>query len=676
MILDHMGLLQRLPGHPEGGFIGVDIFFVISGFLITSTLVREATARGRISYRAFYARRARRILPMAALVAMSSVIASFIVFWPGRAWSSLLEGLWSMLFVSNVQFALKNTDYFAQSTPSIFQHYWSLSVEEQFYVAWPVLITLTVLLSIRLRRRSAPFVVGMMAVVGLLSFGWACVHTAVSPSSAYFSTLTRGFEFVVGGLVAVAADKLRSVPQPLRSVLSLGAVLGIAASVFLITPDGGFPGPLAILPAGLAAIFIAAGTGTAERVAVWPLNTRPIGYVGDISYSLYLWHWPVIVLFGVLIPPNSMVSLVLVLAVTAGLSAASYRWVEQSVLKSNWLRPESKAAKRSSEVRPVAVIGLMTASLLLATAALAGATVYTQRSHPTVGELLGTKTPAAINSAVESLQVEMLTASERNTWNGLTPSIETAHEIVDGVLTDDCWNDRESVRNHCIIGPSSAPNSLVVFGDSMAMNWVPGLWAALKDNPEWNLSVYAKVGCPYADVPVLDTDGSMYENCDEFRDWAVSEIDGEHPEAIVLASALKKSLPGASAEELPRLWAEGVTRTLSQIEYESPIILTAPPEGPSLLSCANRFSNPKMCESSITALWLATTEATESAAGKARLVDVRPWFCLPDGRCPAVIGTIPTRRDTVHMTDAYSARLAPVLREVLFQREAALLGPA
>jgi peptidoglycan/LPS O-acetylase OafA/YrhL len=667
VILDHMTLLQRLPGHPEGGFIGVDIFFVLSGFLITGGLLREASTTGGISYRGFYARRARRILPAALVVAVVSIIASYVVFWADRAAASLFDGIWSLLFVSNVRFAVSGVDYFAQTTPSVFQHYWSLSVEEQFYVFWPLLMTLGVLAAVKWKRNLSPVLVGIMLVVGVASFIWALVDTSASPTSAYFSTATRAYEFVAGALVAISVGKLANLPNPLRHVMRIAGLAGIAASVFLIAPGGGFPGPWALAPALSAAIFVAAGSGGDRTAVIWPLHTRPVSYVGDISYSLYLWHWPVIVLLGALIPANSVVSIVVVVFATAALSVVSYHWIEQPVLRSNWLRGRAERKPRPS-LHPLRSVAMVAASLALVSGLFAGSSVYAHRGEGVErGAPLADIAPSAFPLAADGLREEIASGLNRPSWDGLTPSVDTLADTDSG-LAADCWNDRNETRDRCTIGPADAANTVVIFGDSLAMNWVPGFTAALKEMPDWNISLYAKVGCPYAATDVYDTDGSLYDSCATFRSWAVEQINDEAPATLVLASGLKKELPGASTpRQIAQVWGEGVASTLAALNHASPTILSAPPEGKSLVSCANRFTTPRMCGSSTTSLWVETVESTAIAAPSARVINVGAWFCTRDGACPAVIGNIPVRQDVVHMTDAYSQHLAPLLRELLVQ---------
>lgn len=658
VIADHLTLLQRLPGHPEGGFIGVDIFFVISGFLITGHLVSEVSRNGRVNYRQFYTRRARRILPMAVLVAVVSVASSFIVFWPSRAFSSLWDGIWSLLFVSNIHYSVAGTDYFNNPAPSIFQHYWSLSVEEQFYLVWPLVIMLSVGIALRMKKNLTVMLCSVIGLSALASFVWACIDTNLSPTSAYFSTMSRGFEFAAGGLLAVCARQLHELPQAVRPALTVLGLLGIVGAVYFIAPGDGFPGPLAILPALSTILIIAAGTGRVQRPSRIPGISKTTSYIGDISYSLYLWHWPVIVIIAALVPttPGSIAAVV---AITFILAALSYRYVETP-----FQRRASIAQSRSLSAVPAALritAGVATVALLMTVVvATAPRSVGAEQNEPPIAS--GDDDPLA-----RALQLDIREAHRRSNWEGMTPPIDELVSDADD-LDESCWNDRVEIEDTCTIGPADAEHSIAVVGDSLAMNWIPALRAIVADRPGWNLEIYAKVGCVFADVEVYDVDGSLYDSCPAFRERAIHAVNASAPDIVVLASGLKKTLPGASdPTELVSRWAEGVSRTLDKLNSRA-IVLAAPPEGIALVSCANRFSTPDDCSSSVSSHWTALHAATEEVVlqHNSTFINTAEWLCTSSGWCPAVVNDIAVRRDTVHMTAAYSASLSNVLENRLF----------
>ena len=329
-------------GWPSGGFAGVDVFFVISGFLITGLLLREVDRTGRISLLAFAARRIRRILPASLVVLVVVVVVAFLAFNRPRAEQTLGDAVAAALLVSNWRFAADGTDYFhTTDAVSPLQHFWSLSVEEQFYLVWPLL--LVALLLIPLARRGATsvrLVVGLTAVViGAASSAWALVDTPNESTVAYFSTTTRLWELAVGAVLAALSPLLVRMPGMIRLPLAWLGLAGILWSFVVIQADSPFPAPWAALPVAATALVIASGVGGDPRARhLFPL-TNPVGvFVGDMSYSIYLWHFPVIVFAAVLLPAGAPATGI-VLGAIAVLSLASYLIVEQPLHRSPWLRP-------------------------------------------------------------------------------------------------------------------------------------------------------------------------------------------------------------------------------------------------------------------------------------------------------------------------------------------------
>ena len=284
------------PSALPGGFVGVDVFFAISGFLITSLLLREIDRTGRLSLSEFWARRARRILPAALVTLLFCAIAT-ILFVPLTYWQQFLNELRaSTAYVQNWQLAESAVDYFAADDgPSPVQHFWSLSAEEQFYVVWPVLLLLAVGLtrkrSVRVRRNA---IIGVIGALTAVSLGYSLYDTAADPSAAYFITPTRAWEFGAGGLLALLPQIERS-PGIARAVLSWAGILAILLAAFLFTENTPFPGYAALVPVLGALAVIAAGTPSRRWAPTPMLELPPIQYVGNVSYSLYLWHWPLLI---------------------------------------------------------------------------------------------------------------------------------------------------------------------------------------------------------------------------------------------------------------------------------------------------------------------------------------------------------------------------------------------
>lgn len=328
----------RLPG----GYVGVDVFFVISGYLITAHLLGELTRTGSVRLGRFYARRIRRLIP-AALTVLAAALALVVLFVPYPRWErNAWETLSSAAYVENWFLAAKSVNYSAlNDAASAVQHYWSLSVEEQFYILWPVLLLIAG--TALIRGRTAPNAGGAASIrrrvliavglVGALSLALSVLYTALAPAPAYFATFTRAWEFAAGAMVAVCAPYLR-LPQLARNVISIVGFALIAVAAILFDHTTPFPGWHALIPVAGAALIILAGTsaGSDAPIALWHdriTARRPVQWIGGVSYSLYLWHWPLIVVapFALGASLSGPVRLG-ILAVTLLLAALTKRFIE------------------------------------------------------------------------------------------------------------------------------------------------------------------------------------------------------------------------------------------------------------------------------------------------------------------------------------------------------------
>lgn len=312
-----------------GGFTGVDVFFVISGFLITNLLLDELKQTGRISIARFYARRVRRILPASTLVVLVTVFASY--HWLGFITGNKVadDAKWTAVFAANLHFGFVRTDYFgAQSDPSPLQHMWSLGVEEQFYLIWPAVFLLVILLASGAQHRKV--LAGALVTIIAASLIWCVVQTSVNQTLAYFSPLTRAWELALGALVAVLAPLIaQSTLGWLPHALAFVGIGGIGLAATLLNADTDYPGIAATVPVVGSAALIAAGCANYRTIIGRVLSVRPMQWIGARSYSLYLWHWPLLV-----IPAQYAASEPSVVAnagwvlLTFAASAATYRFVE------------------------------------------------------------------------------------------------------------------------------------------------------------------------------------------------------------------------------------------------------------------------------------------------------------------------------------------------------------
>ncbi len=331
VVLFHAGV----PG-VGGGYVGVDVFFVISGFLITGLLWREANTTGSVRLRRFYGARARRLLPASATVGVITAIGSAVLLPPLQARTVIGDGITSALYVGNYRFILQGVDYFASHIPSPFQHYWSLGVEEQFYLVWPALIIGTAWLIRRVRRRSRaeatssqrPYLV-VLALVAALSFALSLVVTYWAPFVAFFSLPTRAWQLAVGGLVALTAGQWRRLPPRAAAIAGWAGLALILLACTRLIATTLYPGIAPLLPTLGAALVIGAGCAAPSQGCGRVLAVSPMRAIGRMSYSWYLWHWPVLVLAPPLLGhPLGLAGRLAAALVSGGLAVLTLRVIE------------------------------------------------------------------------------------------------------------------------------------------------------------------------------------------------------------------------------------------------------------------------------------------------------------------------------------------------------------
>jgi peptidoglycan/LPS O-acetylase OafA/YrhL len=690
VVLDH--LIQW----PRGGFVGVDIFFVISGYLISGILLREATATGRISFRQFYIRRIKRILPAAAVVLSVTVTAAFVVFYAGRASSIAGDALWALLFSANWRFAILGTDYMnSGSSVSPIQHYWSLGVEEQFYILWPWIILGALYVARRLRSNARGTVAILAIAVAasmLISFAFALWETQANHTVAYFSTFSRGWELSAGALLAVLTASFTGFVRPLRvALLWLGLAL-LAGSCLFITPETPFPGPNAVYPVLGTCLVILAGTGVqsgAYDKSAWVLTNPVSRYVGKISYSLYLWHFPVIIFAGALLPSGSKRFYVIAVALMILLSVSSFMLVEDPIRRSSFGSPRAKVQGRSPGVRIKPIAAAICAAVLVAAPVTASATLGQQGTGDAGSSLAGTEGLGSITATTpEGRQEQLRTALVATQWPSLTPDpagmgpdgalAKPAEWIKDGCLGGELSplaHDKDVTRNaeRCVYGNESAARSVIVFGDSTTMSFVPGIRKALEDQ-DVKIYVYTVAACSPTLVP--DGEDASAQECIRFKAWVQEEIQRLRP-ATVVSSFLRNdghlashaTGPQADAEWQRNISAMGDFVIKNGARY---VLLEAPAPAkadPSL--CITRFSIPGDCVTQRATTFDNNSDverrALASLGKEALYLPTKDWFCV-DGKCPAFIGNTALYADINHISARASEELAPLMAGALLAR--------
>jgi peptidoglycan/LPS O-acetylase OafA/YrhL len=629
----------------------VDVFFVISGFLITSLLLRELSASGRISIPRFYARRALRLLPAATLVGLATLAGAWLFLSKVRFHEFTVDALYGIFYAENLRLAGTETDYLAQDTPpSPFQHFWSLAVEEQFYLLWPLLL----LLSWRLTRGRW----GPLAVLCLASFWLSVSLTEPGPASwAYFGTHTRLWELGVGSLLAFGAARLARLPGALTAAMTWLGLAGIVLAAVRFDETTPFPGHHALLPVLGTALVLAGGCAPARGDARLVLARRPAVWLGGLSYGWYLWHWPLL-----LIGPEALALGGLALSLALAGVALVLAWLTFHLVE-NPVRFHAAFRRR-----PRRALGLG-AGLMAGAAAL----TLTAAAFPPA---IGTGPPAprlaeALDDAPDPEQrlAELLQAPPRQLPSNLTPWLDAIGDRRSALYRDDCHAGFGSRKAQaCVYGDRSSEEVVVLFGDSHAAQWFPALQRLANENG-WKLVTLTKASCK---VPAMTMtkNGNPYVACDAWRADALSLIDDLDPDLVIAASSdagkpvdeVQDTLQGRTDgfretfETLRRGGAEEVAFLLDTPWPTGDAVDCAASHSEDLTSCTQHLAdaspNPQVSEAA---------RAAADATGGVSVIDPAPWLCDTSGECPVVVGNALVYRDTNHLSETYAAAIAPVL---------------
>jgi peptidoglycan/LPS O-acetylase OafA/YrhL len=696
-------IFDHLLGWPSGGFIGVDIFFVISGFLITSLLLKEHARTGRISLVDFYRRRVRRILPISLLVLLVTVVIGYLLLPSARALSTLWDGVYSAVFVANWHFAFVGTDYLqATNAVSPLQHYWSLAVEEQFYVVWPFLLIVIFALAGRRVLSARALITTIAVTTGVITLGflaWSFVETSVSPAIAYFSTGARAWELGIGAVLAASAPGIAKLPAAVRPVLAWLGLGLIAASLVLISRDSPFPAPWGLLPVAGAGLVIAAGIGTNEQRLLFPLTNPVSRYIGKISYSLYLWHFPVVILLATVFAADSPLYLPLALVLMVALSVFSFHFVEDPIRHSLWLE-NSQTRQRERMLRPSprsragispaqAWIGaLVVVTLVVVSVSFVALNARTS-SGASAGAApagaiadLGAETPDTPATLLDTRRAAITAALASSAWPETTPAFDAlgdksgATEWVD----DNCLSVSEKNAAGCLYGDPAAPKTAVLLGDSMAISYMPAIRAALEPLG-YNVQSLTMFSCPAVNISVAPKNASdaSAAKCDDHHAWVYAEVAKLSPDLVIMSSLAGSIVRLASGNEGTIALAEWQTATADTItalrgSTDHVAVLAPPPATKSFAECKTLTSAPADCAYSPSSLYKKVVASEENAVSQvgdfAQYISVVPWLCVDDN-CPAFIDNTPLFFDGQHLVREASTQLAPLLAEALFPPEVA-----
>jgi peptidoglycan/LPS O-acetylase OafA/YrhL len=665
-------------GVVPGGYVGVDVFFVISGYLITDHLFREVSGSGTVSFGSFYGRRIRRLLPASFLVIAVTAIASAIILPPLLARSALKDGVACALYVGNYHFALLQTNYLtASAAPSPFQNYWSLGVEEQFYLVWPA-IMLFASTAWRRRRPSRGATLAVLAAIAVTSLTYCVWLTHASQPWAFFSLPTRAWELAVGGLVALAAPEIgRLRGRPLAGWIGLGLVVW---SLTTYTDTTAYPGTAALVPVLGAAAIIAAGCGArTHQGPVRVLHTSPMQVMGRVSYSWYLWHWPMLVLVpAALGHPLSLVQNLGVAALSFVVAAITFVAVERPVRTARWLstpprRSLSLGAALSLGAVGACVLSVLTLPGLAGTgrAPVAAAAVrQVTRAQPTPPGAAEASDPvlAQLTEATTAIKAQVArSVSEQNVPTNLEPTLAGARTDEPPVFVDGCMDSyTDTSLLHCTFAATTSTTTVVLFGDSHAAMWFPAVDRAANQYG-WRLVTWTKATCPPFPVPIFSPVlGRSFTECDEWRADVLHELAAMHP-ALVILGVARHYTDIYNFTPYSDVWLSGLGQEVGAIRSTGAQVMVMGPipkppfDVPGCLSA--HLTDASACtvplSTGIDSNGMAAERAIVERNG-GTYVDTEPWLCAGSS-CVVMVDNLVVYRDDNHLTQTYAGFLAPVV---------------
>ncbi len=587
----------------NGGFIGVDIFYVISGFLITGLLLREIERTGTINFKEFYARRFKRLLPTSFFVLLVTAVASWLLI-PDTMRSSLgRDIIAASLYVSNYLFAWWQADYQnLDATPSPVIHYWSLAVEEQFYLIWPLLILFFFIAATKFKKKI--LLTLLVATVTALSFVFSIYQTETSPIWAFYSLPTRAWELGLGALLVLLP------PIKTKKLVGLLGFILIIVSAFIFGETTAFPGVNAVLPVLGTVMLI-------STINSWPpflndvANSRMFQWLGEISYPLYLWHWPLLVLPSTYFArPLAIYERILAIIATIILADLTHRFIEEPFRKHK--TEPTLVFKRSGVITLVSV-------------------------------LIGT---AIIFSSSDKIDV-----------SGINGAVSLAQIKARPLVYDDgCHaNYAQTKSDECIYADTKSDKTMVLYGDSHAAQWFPAL-VEIASRSGYRLISLTKSACPSVDTVRLDQGGFKMSRCKQWRINTIKRIQEINPDVLIMSSFQYFAQPPRFTDR-EQWWNDGQRRLLTEVKNISPhlIYITDTPHPlRDIPACLANYSISK-CN---------TTQRSEDLSISGfNVINPNSWLC--SRVCPAVKDGVVAYRDASHISVDIAIALIPRLTQAL-----------
>jgi peptidoglycan/LPS O-acetylase OafA/YrhL len=705
----------------SGGYIGVDIFFVISGFLITNLLINEYQGNlagansGWISFRNFYLRRIKRIVPMALTVIIAALIYAYFNYSQARFSQVRNDAIWASLFGANIHYMQESLNYFQQAqAPSLLQHYWSLAVEEQFYLIFPAFF----LLVLRVKIKAKSWLVAPLVAVSLVSLAsLVSAITTASPTQSYFSSFDRAYELGIGAILAlVLALRKFNLTSTLSNLLSIAGIALIAFSVLSFDASSRFPGSSALVPTLGTALILFSEINSAQLSVVGKTFARkPLVYLGKLSYSIYLWHWLVMIIVREQISGSPLLINTLIITATLLLSLIGYKLIEHPIRKLpipiSFTQPiaistRSKAISFAASATVIALVfavatgridlgsteEVITAPVIQATATPLPTATTSETPSPTASSSASAK-PSALPTEVTSPSAQPTPTAMALSYTELLDAFKekvSAGNMLNSVpvnmsptvsqltpLRDRQWRNCMDVAIRaitCEFGNKAADKTAVILGDSYALAVYNTILGAL-DLSKWHVIALNMRECMVADVVPFNWGeaGGVRAECAPHREWTFNYLQEIKPDLVFLSDQPNHPIANGdkdSGDAHDQLWEEGLQRSMQTLgKLNSKIVYLGIPVsggGTSLIYCTNAQGELKKdCFGSISFnrnYVVAQKYATEAEGGL--FIDLMGWIC-DLGTCPPIIDNTPVFYDGAHFSEAFATKMAPLLGGLL-----------
>ncbi len=617
----------------SGGFVGVDVFFVLSGYLITGLLVAEIQKTSRLNLLQFYARRVRRLLPASALMLMVTLLIGVIIMAPNELAFAGRAARATALYMSNIFFAINAADYFAPAVrlnPML--HTWSLAVEEQFYLFWPLLIILGMQVW---RSKKALFsVLAGLVIISLTASIW---FTAKGGTFAFYELPARAWEFGIGGLAVLLPRATLKLAPVFWLILGWMGVFMILGSGFFIAGDTNFPGWIALIPVLGTTLALVGGAEQPHRGVGVVLDSAPLQQLGTLSYSWYLWHWPFLVFAVALFPNISITGKIIAAAAALAIAGITHHLIENPVRFHPYL------IKRPA------------LSLYLAAAV----------------------TLCSLSVAFLSMRFAVQLANAPD-----MKALEAAVGDIADMPRQQCVTLGESSAvKTCVFGNATSATNIILFGDSHAIQWFNPL-LQITESHGWKLTTLVKSGCLAADVRNPDSTNGFAKNCATWREEAIRRIAVIHPSVVFIGNASnhfgREEEPAGKSSIFPEEWRDGTRRTLEGLTSQG-LRVVFMRDNPSFTvdiptclarSVRHKWGRTNSCEmdksASIDSAVFEAEKAGASGLPNVYFIDLTDLLCEKDF-CRTVSGGNVMYRDDNHLTGSFTKSLAPLLDTKLLE---------